>query len=330
MKIFVSRSSDPYLNFAREEVILKDKSFNGEDIVMLYKDVPSVIVGRNQNILEEVNIDFINKEKIILARRVSGGGAVYHDDGNINFSFTTSRKPGSYEKFLEPIIEFLNSIGIKTKFKGKNDLIAEGYKISGNAQYVFGDRMLHHGTLLFDVDLSILSKALKPNKLKLESKGIKSVRQRVINIKELIDYDMNSDEFLEALTLFFVSRGATEEKFENYKVNDIKALQNVRKSKDWNFGKNPQFDVLNEKKFDGGIVKVKIHTKQNKIISIKFEGDFLSRTNLTDLEKKFIGVEFEKESINKKINSIELFMDYFGKVTKEEISSLILGVSNEN
>ena len=168
MKIFVSKSNVTYLNFAREEVILKDKDFENEDVILLYQNVPSVIIGRNQNILEEVNMKFVNKENITLARRISGGGAVYQDYGNVSFSFTTSRKPGSYEKFLEPIIDFLNSIGVNAKFKGKNDLVADGYKLSGNAQYVFGNRMIHHGTLLFDVELSRLSKALTTNKLKLE------------------------------------------------------------------------------------------------------------------------------------------------------------------
>ena len=330
MKIFVSESKDPYLNFAREETILKDKSFGDEDIIMLYKDAPSVIIGRNQNILEEVNMDFINENNIILARRISGGGAVYHDDGNISFSFTTSKKVGSYEKFLEPIIGFLNLLGVNARFKGKNDLEADGYKISGNAQYLFGNRMLHHGTLLFDVDLSILGKALNPNKLKLESKGIKSARQRVINIRELITSKMNSDEFLEVMMSYFISKGATKESFENYKTNEIKALQNVRKSKDWNYGKNPKFNVINERKFDGGIVKVKLHTKQNKITSIKFEGDFLSRVDLTDFEKSFIGVEFNKDILKEKINSIKSFGDYFGKVTSKEIISLIYGDINED
>ena len=330
MKIFVSESNDPYLNFAREEVILKDKSFKDEDIIMLYKDVPSVIIGRNQNIYEEVNLEYTKKNNILVARRVSGGGAVYHDSGNINFSFSTSRKAGSYETFLEPIISFLRSLGINANFKGKNDLEAEGYKISGNAQYIFGDRMFHHGTLLFDVELSVLAKSLNPNKLKMQSKGIKSARQRVINIVDLLENKITTEEFISKLVSYFIKQGSTLETFKGYKENDIKALQNVRKSNDWNFGKNPQFDVINESKFDGGVVKVKLHTKQNKITSIKFEGDFLSRTDLEEFENTFIGLNFNEESIKDHINSTSSFIDYFGKISQEEIISLILGVSNEN
>jgi len=308
----------PYKNLSLEEILLKDQSIK-DDIFMLYQNENTIVFGRNQNVLAEVDIDYVKKENINLIRRVSGGGTVYHDKGNVNFSFITDNKKNSYKDFLEPIIKFLNSIGVNAEFKGKNDVVVDGYKISGNAQYKHKGRMFHHGTLLFDVDLTKLGKALKPHPLKLQSKGIKSARARVKNIKEFIKEDMSAEKFMNLLFDFI---DGEELDVTNYKVNEVKALENVRKSHDWNFGKSPEYDILLEDKFDGGLVSLWLNIKNGKIKDIKFTGDFMSSTDFEEINKLFIDQKFTIDNVESILTSIENFQDYFGVVTKEELLSL--------
>jgi lipoate-protein ligase A len=189
-----------------DEIILKNSSLD-EDVIYFYQNHNAIIIGANQNTHVEINEEYVKEHDIKVARRISGGGAVYQDMGNICFSFMTKNtQDSSYENFLEPIFKFLKSLGLNAEFKGRNDVLIDGKKISGNAQYKYKDRMFHHGTLLFNSDLTVLSKALKPNKLKLESKGIKSNRQRVSNILELMDQKMNNQEFLTTLLEFFTKQ----------------------------------------------------------------------------------------------------------------------------
>jgi lipoate-protein ligase A len=204
MKIYNSKSTDPYKNLALEEAFLKQENLK-EDILYIYQNDNVVVVGRNQNAYAEIDHKFIKQNNIKLARRISGGGAVYQDMGNICFSFITkNNQKNSFTAFLGPIIEFLQSIKLDAQFKGRNDLIVNGYKISGNAQYIYKDRIVHHGTLLFDSNLSVLSNALKPNLLKLKSKAIKSARQRVTNINELLETKISSEKFIDLLINFFI------------------------------------------------------------------------------------------------------------------------------
>ena len=331
MKIIISKSNNPYYNLSLEEVILKDETLR-DSYLYIYQNHKTIVVGRNQNIYEEINSEYINENKINLVRRVSGGGSVYHDDGNVNFSFITDKKRNSYVEFLEPIIEFLKTLGLDAKFHGKNDVHANGFKISGNAQYIFKDRMFHHGTLLFDSELSVLSKALKPNKLKLESKSLKSIRQRVSNIRPLLENDMTTPEFVKSLIDFFGEENLLD--FDTYKTDEVKALMNVRKSEDWIFGKNPSFDVELEKRFAGGGMKVQLNITENKIKDIAIIGDFLSSNDFEELLEMFIDKTFNMNEIEDVLDGLEDISLYFGKITKEEVMSvfaqlLIKGDENE-
>ena len=324
MKLVVSKNHDPYYNLSLEEILLKDENIK-EDIILFYINHNSIIFGRNQNVHEEINEEYVNEKQINLVRRVSGGGAVYHDEGNINFSFITNKEKRSYEKFLKPIIDFLQSIGLNAEFKGKNDLSIDGIKVSGNAQYIHKDRMFHHGTLLFDSNLATLGSALKVNKLKLESKGIKSARQRVANIRTLLKEDLTTDEFKEKLFSYFKN---DSEMFDisNYKQDEIQALMNVRKSHDWIYKKNPTFNVINESRYDGGTIKVSMEVINNSIKAMSFTGDFLSNNNFENIYNYFIDQEFSTQNISKIVNSIDDWEDYFGKLTKENIINLLSGI----
>ena len=324
MKIIISHSHDPYFNLSAEEILLKDESIK-EDIVLFYINKNSIIFGRNQNVHEEINEEYVKENKVNLVRRVSGGGAVYHDEGNINFSFITNKEARSYEKFLGPIIGFLKTLGLNAEFKGKNDLSIDGIKVSGNAQYIYKDRMFHHGTLLFDSSLATLGSALRVNKLKLESKGIKSARQRVANIRTLLSEDISVEEFKEKLFAYF-KKDADVMDLKDYKKDEIKALMNIRKSHDWIYKKNPEFNVINECRYDGGTIKVSLNVENNMIKTINFTGDFLSNNDFENIYQYFIGKEFSRENISKIVNSIKDFESYFGKLTNENIIDLLSGI----
>lgn len=321
MKIFLSKSNDAFYNLALEESMLKDENIN-EDVLLLYINENAIIIGRNQNLYMEINKEEVQKRNIQVVRRVSGGGAVYHDKGNVNFSFITKKDAGSYEKFLKPIIEFLNTLGLDAQFKGKNDLSVNDFKVSGNAQYVYKDRMFHHGTLLFDSDLTVLGKVLNPHPLKLTSKGITSVRQRVSNIRPLLKNDFDTSVFTEKLINFFKDKTENTSIMFEYENKDMEGIARLRRSDEWVYGRNPEFTLHNEAKFDGGLIQLFVNVKENKITDLIIKGDYLSVNDFEEIQSHIIDCEFKEEILIDRINSIEAFEDYFGKITREEFMSL--------
>ncbi|WP_215737314.1 lipoate--protein ligase [Mesomycoplasma hyorhinis] len=324
MIIYVTKKTSPFYTLAMEELLLKDESIK-EDIMYFYQHDNAIIIGKNQNIYEEVKLDVVEKEKIEVYRRLSGGGAVYHDLGNINFSFITKKENNNYEKFLSPIIEFFQSLGLDARFKGRNDLVVNGAKVSGNAQIVYKNRMVHHGTILFDANLSKLSEVLIPNKLKIESKGIKSIRQRVTNILSELDFKMYHDEFIEKLISFFEKKYQSKRQELPSKYDkELKELGEFKKSKEWVYGKNPSFSFKIQAKTDGGILKILANIENNKIYDIAFEGDFLSQKPVEEIYHLFIDQEFSKANIGRILDSVEL-EHYFGAIKKEEIIALFFG-----
>lgn len=328
MKLIVSKKNfSPFFNLVVEEVILKDQK-NHEDIIFLYRHDNAVIIGRNQNAHEEVKRKLIEQNNVELYRRISGGGAVYHDLGNIVFSFITNKSDGNYEKFLTPIIEFLQSLNLDAQFKGRNDLVVNGYKVSGNAQFIYQDRMVHHGTILYNSDLTKIGNYLTPHKLKMESKGIKSARQRITNIYNEIENKISTEEFLEKLIDFLINKYncqyiELDDMLEKYQ-NEIKQCKNERISEEWIYGKNPIFSFKNSKKFDKGILEVWMQIENDLIKDINFTGDFLSKKDPQEIINKFINIKYKKEEIEKILNQIDLD-EYFGGIEKEEIIHLMIG-----
>lgn len=319
------KSNSPYETLAIEELILKDERFKHQDVFLLYQHDNSIIVGRNQNINEEIEHDFVKNNNITIARRISGGGAVYHDLNNLNFSFITDKTSKGYELFLQPIIAYLRSLGVPAEFQGRNDLKANDLKISGNAQFIYKDRMFSHGTLLFDVNLTVLSQALKPNPLKIQSKGIKSIRQRVGNIKDMVKNKITIDEFTNGLIEFMKKSNdvkiITEEDL-NYKK--LKEFSKFKSSQEWLYGKNPNFQISNTLKFEKGLVTFKANLEKNKIVDIAFEGDYLSQKDNTEILDQFIGLNYDKKSFTKVFKNVEL-ETYFGGLNIEELITLIFG-----
>ena len=218
--------TDPKLNLALEEYALRNFDAS-TDYLLFYINKPSIIIGRNQNTLEEINQEYIYANNIEVVRRISGGGAVYHDLGNLNFSFITNhdgKSISNFKKFTAPVIRVLNNMGVTAELKGRNDILVDEKKISGTAQFSTGKRMISHGTLLFDTDMGEVSKALQVKMSKIQSKGHKSVRSRVANISEFLKTLITMDDFKQQLLNgLFEAR----EHFEIYKYTKEKGLDFV-------------------------------------------------------------------------------------------------------
>ncbi|NQZ29162.1 MAG: lipoate--protein ligase [Mycoplasmatales bacterium] len=324
MKIYLSKSHSPYMNQSIEYNLLKEKG--EEDILLLWLNKNAIIIGRNQNIFNEINEEFVEEKDIKVARRHSGGGAVYHDMGNILFSLMTDKtKRVSYEEFLTPIIGFLNKLGVNALFHGRNDVLVDGMKISGNAQFVLGNNLATHGTLLFDADLSVLNKALLTNKHKLETKGVQSNRMRVTNIKEHIKTEMDSNDFVNELINYFEENGDGQlYEIPKHIINKAIKMSKEVKTYDWIYGKSPDAKIHNKIKFNGGNISVFLDIVSGTISNLKIHGDFLSLKDVGEVCELLNGTNFTKEAINEVLCTIDL-REYFGSLTLENLIEVISG-----
>ncbi|MDX8343445.1 lipoate--protein ligase [Rossellomorea sp. YZS02] len=318
--------TDPRINLAIEEYALKNLDIN-ESYLLFYINEPSIIIGKNQNTVEEINTDYVEKQGLHVVRRLSGGGAVYHDLGNLNFSFITKDDGESFhnfKKFTEPVVTALHKLGVKAELSGRNDIIAEGRKISGNAQFSTKGRMFSHGTLLFDSEMENVVSALRVKKDKIESKGIKSIRSRVANISEFLSEKMTIEEFRSTL-LDFIFDGSDVEEYvlteEDWK--NIHALSKERyQNWDWNYGKSPKFNLQHSHRFPVGSIDVRLEVNKGKIENCKIYGDFFGVGNVDDIEEKLIGTRYERKDIAGALEGVDI-QHYFGNVTKEEFVDLV-------
>lgn len=321
--------TDPYINLALEEYVLRN--FGEKDTFLLfYINEPSIIIGKNQNSIEEINRDYVEKNNIKVVRRLSGGGAVYHDEGNLNFSFITKDDGDSFHnfaKFTEPVVKALNKLGVPAELVGRNDLLVEGRKISGNAQFFTQGRMFSHGTLMFNSEIEHVVEALNVSEEKIKSKGIKSIRSRVANIAEYLEEEMTMDQFKEhiLLSIFDVERvedvptyELTEEDWE--KVHEIS--RNRYQNWEWNYGKSPAYNVQASHKFPSGLLDVRLDVKKGIIENCKIYGDFFGIGEIKDLEERLIGVRHQREAVANALTDFDI-EHYLGKITKEQFIDLI-------
>ena len=303
MRAIFNSLTDPYFNIASDEYII---DFSEGDVFTLWRNSPAVIIGKNQNTWAEVDRSFIEERGIAVVRRITGGGAVYHDLGNINFSFVTKADDSTklnFEKFTAPVIRALARFGIDASLDGRNDIVAGGRKISGNAECVKknsrGESMLlHHGTLLFSSDLSVLSGALNPDPRKMKSRGIASVSSRVANIRELDGYrgPDSADEFMTAL-FSEIAPGGTES-FSKSETEEIGRLKAEKFSRwEWNWGASPSFETEKTERFPFGTVTVMITCRGGAIEAIKFYGDFFGTEDVGLLESLLVSVKYERSAV---------------------------------
>ncbi|MFO7998844.1 MAG: lipoate--protein ligase [Bacteroidales bacterium] len=315
--------TDPYFNLAAEEYVLKNFS---DDCFMLWRNGPSIIVGKHQNTLAEINLEWVRQNNIKVVRRLSGGGAVFHDLGNLNFTFIMSGEDGNlvdFRKFTKPILEVLQKLDVEAKFEGRNDLTIKGMKFSGNAEHVHKQRTLHHGTLLFSAVMTDLSLALKANPLKFTDKAVKSIRSRVTNISDHLKHPMGVEEFSNKVMEHIVENHG-ETRFYEYTQEDIRAIEKLRDEKysqwEWNFGYSPRYNFEKGIRSKGGYLEFHLNAEHGVITDIRIFGDFFHRYDIGVIEKALIGTRHDPDAIRERLKGYNLD-DYFKNIPQEEFIS---------
>ncbi|WP_251554394.1 lipoate--protein ligase [Neobacillus muris] len=319
--------TDPRINLAIEEYALKHLNIN-ETYLLFYINEPSIIIGKNQNTIEEINTEYVEKNGIHVVRRLSGGGAVYHDLGNLNFSFITKDDGESfhnYRKFTEPVIRALRNLGVNAELSGRNDIEVEGRKISGNAQFSTKGRMFSHGTLMLNSEMDHVVSALRVKKEKIESKGIKSVRSRVANISEFLSKKLGIEEF-RSILLKSIFEGQeeipeyvlTEEDWEKIHKISEERYQNW----EWNYGRSPKFNLQHSHRFPAGTIDARLEVNKGIIENCKIYGDFFGVGDVSEIETRLKGIRYQKSEIEKALEDIDT-THYFGNISKQDFINLI-------
>ena len=328
MKLYTLHSTDPTLNLAMEELLTREAT---EEIFLLWQNAPSIIVGCHQNTAAEIDEEFVQAHDIRVVRRMTGGGAVYHDLGNINFSCISLEQDwgqDSGKRFSAPIVNALRECGIEAEYAGRNDILANGLKVSGCARSVLKAHTLFHGTLLFDVQLDVLARALRPDPDKILSKGIKSVRARVGNLREMLralNIEMEMPEFVQRL-MASASHSFGDIPFEEIPAGLREKAEALADAKyrmwEWNYGTNLPYDVQQRLRFAGGGIQARMNIRENRIADLSFTGDFFGSHPVEELIQKIIGLPPRKEVLLETLRALPL-TEYIAGITAEELATLL-------
>lgn len=326
MRCLINNNTDVFYDFAVEEYFINNFE---EPVFILWKNKPTVMVGRNQNTYKEVNEKFCKENDIKIVRRLSGGGAIYTSLENLQYTLIVNKndnKDNSFKSLARPLINFLETLGINARFTGRNDILIEDKKISGNAQYHYKDLLLHHGSILFDVNIDFLTKSLTPDLTKLTSKGIESVKSRVTTIKERLEEGYDVDRFIKEFMNFYLEKNENANYKELTHDEKTKILEYKKErwdSWEWNFGKNPKFSNTKKKKFPSGLVEVNYEVNGGKIKKIKIYGDFFSEKDINELEEKLININLSNEELSDNLKSVNV-NEYINGVSNKELIDLIV------
>lgn len=319
-------STSPYHNLAVEEYLLQQTT---DSVFMLWQNDNTIVIGRHQNTAAEINQEYVDNHRVNVVRRLTGGGAVFHDTGNLNFTFIQNVESGKKEidflKYLQPIVNALRSLGVPVAFSGRNDLVINGQKISGNAMTFFGNRVLEHGTLLFSSQMSDLANALKADPDKFIDKAVKSVRSRVTNISDHLPHPMTVLEFRDYLMDYIM------------KDNQLSGIQNLTKEEEaivnrlmeekyqtweWNYGNSPEYSMNKKIRTKGGTVQVIADIRDGHLRDLQFYGDFFGEKDPQELINQLIGLRLDKATLTTSLANINI-NDYFHNVTHEDIINLL-------
>lgn len=321
--------TDATLNLALEEWAVRNLDLENEDYLLFYINRNAIIIGKHQNTIEEINSAYVKQKNIQIVRRISGGGAVYHDDGNLNFSFLTKFSQDSihnFQKFTEPVVKTLHALGVKAELNGRNDITVGGKKISGNAQFSNTKAMFSHGTLLFNSNLDDVVEALNVKIDKIESKGIKSIRSRVGNISEYIREPISIFEFRQKILESIFN---SEDDYPTYNLSksewqEVVDLANSKyRNWDWNYGRSPEFNIQKINRFDFGQIDARIDVKDGIIKALKIYGDFLALGDTIEIESKLIDTKYKEDEMIEALKELDLKF-HLGEISKEDFVKFLL------
>lgn len=268
----INSGTDPFYNLALEEYIFNQLN---TDAMIIWRNAPSIIIGKHQNVYEEINLQFVKEKRLPVIRRLSGGGAVYHDPGNINFTFVSNGRPGKlvdFKKYLNPIYSFLTEQGIDVHISKRNDLFINDSKISGNAEHIFKNRVLHHGTILFNADLKALSRSLKSNYSKYKSHSIKSVRSKVGNITSMYDTNKSSEEFVQQIIASLKKKLGIKRDYiltenDNSRIREL--IREKYKNDEWNFDYGPAYSFSHKIEIEQFSFSLQFQVKKGNVSEVE-------------------------------------------------------------
>jgi lipoate-protein ligase A len=303
-----SRSHDPFFNLAAEEFLLHNRS---EDYLILSINDPCVVVGKHQVVHREVNIRYIEERKLPVIRRISGGGTVYHDRGNLNYSFIRQSEAGKqvdFKRYTQPVIDFLSSVGINAVFGAKNEISVDGLKISGNAEHVFRERVLHHGTLLFNASVQDLNQSLKPKSDNFSTRAVESNRSAVTNLKGKILNIQTTDEFMKSMLDYFIQNFSNLQTyyFSDEEMTSISELAESKyKTWAWNYAYGPPYTLTTRVSIGGKYHRCRLLVKDGIIWECDFEGS----EEMSCAAKKIIGCRHMYFDLKDKFRSESIPVD---------------------
>jgi lipoate-protein ligase A len=328
MRYIESPSTDPTLNLALEQYVFDTLSCNGE-FFMLWQNRDSVIVGLHQNTAEEINRAYVDRNGIPVVRRLSGGGAVFHDLGNLNFSFITSVPDAGkldYRSSCKPILEALEELGVYAETSGRNDITLNGKKFSGNARYVRNGHLMHHGTILFDTDLGKMAEGLRVPEDKIISKGVKSVPARVTNLRAHLPMDMTVMEFWTFLRKSIV--GKKNMSAYTMTEQDWDAVAAIRCRRyatwEWNYGRSPDYSIRKRRRLPGfGDIRISMQVEDGKISAFATDGDYFGNRPCADIAAVLLHTRMDKNALFEVLSEVPLEEFYEG-LPRDEFIRLIL------